>query len=79
MEARGYRQKDLAAAIASQPQALEVLRRQRPLTLPTIRALSAKSKNPSRGARAPYPFVDAVIVREDIGCEQPPWPETCPC
>ena len=41
MEARGYRQKDLAAVIGSQPHASEVLNRRRPLTLPMIRALSA--------------------------------------
>ena len=40
MEARGYRQKDLAALIGSQPRASEVLRRRRALTLPMIRALS---------------------------------------
>ena len=41
MEARGLRQKDLAAVIGSQPHASEVLNRRRPLTLPMIRALSA--------------------------------------
>ena len=40
MEARGFRQKDLAGLIGSQPHASEVLNRQRPLTLPMIRALS---------------------------------------
>ena len=40
MEARGLRQKDFAALIGSQPRASEVLSRQRPLTLPMIRALS---------------------------------------
>ncbi len=40
MEARGYRQKDLAALIGSQPRASEVLRRRRALTLPMIRPLS---------------------------------------
>ena len=40
MEARGLRQKDFAALIGSQPRASEVLNRQRPLTLPMIRALS---------------------------------------
>ena len=47
MEARGYRQKDLAAVIGSQPHASEVLRRRRPLTLPMIRALSAEWKLPA--------------------------------
>ena len=42
MEARGLRQKDLAALIGSQPHASEVLNRRRPLTLPMIRALSAE-------------------------------------
>ena len=42
MEARGLRQKDLAAVIGSQPRASEVLGRRRPLTLPMIRALSAE-------------------------------------
>ena len=42
MEACGYRQKDLAAVIGSQSHASEVLSRRRPLTLPMIRALSAK-------------------------------------
>ena len=47
METRGYRQKDLAAVIGSQPHASEVLRRRRPLTLPMIRALSAEWKLPA--------------------------------
>ena len=42
MEARGFRQKDLAALIGSQPRASEVLNRQRPLTLAMIRVLSAE-------------------------------------
>lgn len=42
MEARGYRQKNLAAVIDSQPHASEVLNRRRPLSLPMIRALSAE-------------------------------------
>ena len=42
MEARGLRQKDLAAVIGSQPRASEVLNRRRPLTLPMIRALSTQ-------------------------------------
>lgn len=41
MEARGLRQKDLAALIGSQPRASEVLNRRRPLTLAMIRTLSA--------------------------------------
>ena len=42
MEARNFRQKDLAAVIGSQPRASEVLNRRRALTLPMIRALSAE-------------------------------------
>ena len=47
MEARGFRQKDLAALIGSQPRASEVLNRQRPLTLAMIRALSAEWNLPA--------------------------------
>ena len=47
MEARGFRQKDLAVLIGSQPHASEVLNRQRPLTLPMIRALSAEWSLPA--------------------------------
>ena len=46
-EARGYRQKDLAAVVGSPPHASEVLGRRRPLTLPIIRALSAEWKIPA--------------------------------
>lgn len=44
MEARGYRQKDLAAVVGSQPRASEMLSRR--LTLPMIRALSPAWKLP---------------------------------
>ena len=47
MEARGFRQKDLATLIGSQPRASEVLNRQRPLTLAMIRALSAEWNLPA--------------------------------
>ena len=47
MEARGLRQKGLAAVIGSQPRASEVLNRRRPLTLPMIRALSAQWNLPA--------------------------------
>lgn len=47
MEARGFRQKDLAALIGSQPRASEVLSRRRPLTLPIIRALSSEWQVPA--------------------------------
>ena len=42
MEARGYRQKDLAVLRGSQPRVSEVLNRLRPLTLYMIRTLSAE-------------------------------------
>ena len=47
MEARGLRQRDLASLIGSQPHALEVLNRRRPLTLPMIRALAREWKLPA--------------------------------
>ena len=47
MEARGYRQKDLARLLGSQPRASEVLHRRRALTLPMIRALSAEWNVPA--------------------------------
>lgn len=46
MEARGYRQKDLAVLIGSQPHASEVLNRRQPLTLNMIRTLSIEWKLP---------------------------------
>ena len=42
METRGFRQRDFAALIGSQPHASEILNRHRPLTLAMIRALSAE-------------------------------------
>ena len=57
MEARGYRQKDLAALIGSQPHASEVLNRRRPLTLPMIRALSAEWKLPAEALVREYDIV----------------------
>ena len=47
MESRGFQQKDLAVLIGSQPHASEVLSRLRPLTLPMIRASSAKWNLPA--------------------------------
>ena len=47
MEARGLRQKDLAALIGSQSHASEVLRRRRPLSLTMIRALAAEWSLPA--------------------------------
>ena len=47
MEANGWQQKHLAELIGSQPRASEILNRRRPLTLPMIRALSAKWSLPA--------------------------------
>ena len=47
MEARGFRQSELAALIGSQPRASEVLNRRRPLTLRMIRVLSREWKLPT--------------------------------
>ncbi len=47
MEARGYRQNDLAAVIGSQPRASDVLNRRCPLTLRMIRALSREWQLPT--------------------------------
>ena len=47
MEARGLRQKDLAALIGSQSHASEVLRRRRPLSLAMIRVLAAEWSLPA--------------------------------
>ena len=47
MEACGFRQRDLATLIGSQPRASEILNRRRPLTLPMIRALSREWKLPA--------------------------------
>ena len=54
MEARGYRQKDLADLIGSQPHASEVLNRRRPLTLQMIRTLSAEWKLPAETLLSEY-------------------------
>ena len=54
MEARGYRQKDLAVLIGSQPHASEVLNRRRPLTLQMIRTLSAEWKLPAEALLREY-------------------------
>ena len=59
MEARGFRQKDLAALIGSQPRASEVLNRQRPLTLAMIRALSAEWNLPADLLVREYELVPA--------------------
>ena len=53
MEARGLRQKDLAALIGSQSHASEVLRRRRPLSLAMIRVLATEWSLPTE-----------VLVRE---------------
>lgn len=54
MESRGYRQKDLADLIGSQPHASEVLNRRRPLTLQMIRNLSAEWKLPAEALLQEY-------------------------
>ena len=61
MEARGLRQRDLAALIGSQPHTSEVLNRHRPLTLAMIRALAGKWNLPA-----------AVLVREYDLTKAPP-------
>lgn len=53
MEARGFRQKDLAELIGSQSHASEVLRRRRPLSLAMIRVLATEWSLPAE-----------VLVRE---------------
>ena len=56
MEANGWRQKDLARLIGSQPHASEVLRRRRPLTLAMIRALSSEWSLPADTLVRDYPL-----------------------
>ena len=60
MEARGLRQKDFAALIGSQPRASEVLNRQRPLTLPMIRALSINWNLPADVLVREYDLANAT-------------------
>lgn len=62
MEARGLRQRDLAALIGSQPHASEVLNRQRPLTLAMIRALSGKWNLPADVLVRDYDLTKAPAV-----------------
>ena len=62
MEARGLRQKDLAALIGSRSHASEVLRRRRPLTLKMIRVLSAEWKLPA----------DLLVPEYDLAAERSP-------
>ena len=59
MQANGFRQKDLACLIGSQPHASEVLNRRRPLTLPMIRALSAEWNLPAEMLVREYPLSGA--------------------
>ncbi len=59
MEARGFRQKDLADLIGSQPHASEVLNRHRPLTLSMIRALSGHWDLPAEVLVREYELVKA--------------------
>ena len=60
MEARGLRQKDLAALIGSQSRASEVLSRRRPLTLPMIRALSVEWNLPANVLVLEYELANAT-------------------
>ena len=60
MEARGFRQKDLAVLIGSQPHASEVLNRRRALTLPMIRALSAEWSLPTDMLVREYDLADVT-------------------
>ena len=60
MDARGFRQKDLAALIGSQPRASDVLNRRRPLTLPMIRVLSAKWNLPADVLVREYDLADVT-------------------
>ena len=62
MEARGLRQRDLAALIGSQPRASEVLNRRRPLTLAMIRALSGKWNLPAEVLVRDYDLTKAPAV-----------------
>ena len=56
MDANGWKQKDLALLIGSQPHASEVLRRRRPLTLSMIRALSTEWNLPADTLVREYPL-----------------------
>lgn len=56
MDANGWKQKDLALLIGSQPHASEVLRRRRPLTLSMIRALSTERNLPADTLVREYPL-----------------------
>ena len=56
MEARGFRQGELAALIGSQPRASEILNRRRPLTLRMIRTLSREWQLPA----------DALVREYDV-------------
>ena len=56
MEANGWRQKDLAVLIGSQPHASEVLNRRRPLTLSMIRVLSNQWNLPADTLVREYPL-----------------------
>ena len=64
MEARGFRQKDFALLIGSQPRASEVLNRRRPLTLTMIRALAAEWNLPADVLVRPYDLAPAPRQRD---------------
>lgn len=56
MEANGWKQRDFATLIGSQPHASEVLRRRRPLSLSMIRALSTEWNLPADTLVREYPL-----------------------
>ena len=60
MEARGLRQKDVAALIGSQPHASEVLNRRRALTLSMIRILSTEWNLPTDALVREYDLKNAT-------------------
>ena len=67
MEANGWRQKDLAELIGSQPRASEILNRRRPLTLPMIRALSKKWNLPAETLVREYSLADQAFDTSEFG------------
>jgi len=62
-EQKGLRRRDLEAAIASRGRVAEGLKRQRPLTLPTVRAFSALLDIPPDVLIQPYQTQPAAYPR----------------
>ena len=62
MEAQGFRQRDLADLLGSQPRASEVLNRRRALTLPMIRALSNHWHIPAEALVAEYDLTGQQVA-----------------